>query len=34
MSDVGGPETLKDLLWECIQIQKSKRKKIESNDEI
>eukprot|EP01127_Copromyxa_protea_P010928 TRINITY_DN2712_c0_g7_i4.p2 TRINITY_DN2712_c0_g7~~TRINITY_DN2712_c0_g7_i4.p2 ORF type:complete len:476 (+),score=85.66 TRINITY_DN2712_c0_g7_i4:2635-4062(+) len=34
MANVSGPEILKDLLWECMQIQKSKRKKIESNDEI
>eukprot|EP01126_Amoeba_proteus_P045421 TRINITY_DN5083_c0_g2_i11.p2 TRINITY_DN5083_c0_g2~~TRINITY_DN5083_c0_g2_i11.p2 ORF type:complete len:179 (-),score=47.16 TRINITY_DN5083_c0_g2_i11:115-651(-) len=33
-SDVPGPEVLKDLLWECVQIQKSKRKKIGPEDVI
>eukprot|EP01126_Amoeba_proteus_P045423 TRINITY_DN5083_c0_g2_i2.p1 TRINITY_DN5083_c0_g2~~TRINITY_DN5083_c0_g2_i2.p1 ORF type:complete len:135 (-),score=34.83 TRINITY_DN5083_c0_g2_i2:65-442(-) len=31
-ADVPGPEVLKDLLWECIQIQKTKRKKIGPED--
>eukprot|EP01126_Amoeba_proteus_P057166 TRINITY_DN7257_c0_g1_i1.p1 TRINITY_DN7257_c0_g1~~TRINITY_DN7257_c0_g1_i1.p1 ORF type:complete len:216 (+),score=57.06 TRINITY_DN7257_c0_g1_i1:301-948(+) len=31
LAGVGGPEVLKELLWECMQIQKATRKKIGPN---